>query len=60
MPVDINAGITHEQAAQVVDGLDPKTADKEQCIEQVKRLYKLFREGDCTLLEVSSSLGTAG
>jgi succinyl-CoA synthetase beta subunit len=28
-------------------------ADRNQSIEQVKNLYKLFVDSDCTLLEVS-------
>lgn len=40
----------------VVDGLAPKVADRNDSIEQVKKLYKLFCERDCTLLEVSISV----
>lgn len=48
-------GITDEDAAKVVDGLAPKVADRNDSIEQVKKLYKMFCECDCTMLEVSSS-----
>lgn len=53
MPIDVFEGITDEDAAKVVDGLAPKGADRNQSIEQVKNLYKLFVDSDCTLLEVS-------
>ena len=53
MPIDVFKGITDEDAAKVVDGLAPKVADRNDSIEQVKKLYKLFCECDCTLLEVS-------
>ena len=48
------AGITDEDAAKVVDGLAPKAADRKDSIEQVKKLYELFRKTDCTMLEVST------
>ncbi|CAM8971249.1 unnamed protein product [Rhodiola kirilowii] len=53
VPVDVFTGITDEDAAKVVDGLAPKGADRSQCIDQVKKLYKLFCETDCTLLEIN-------
>ena len=53
VPIDVFQGITDEDAAKVVDGLAPKVADRNASIEQVKKLYKLFCECDCTLLEVS-------
>ena len=56
VPVDVFEGITDEDAAKVVDGLAPKVADRNQSIEQVKNLYKLFVDSDCTLLEVSMSM----
>lgn len=52
MPIDVFKGITDEDAAKVVDGLAPIQADRKDCIEQVKKLYNLFCESDCTLLEV--------
>lgn len=52
MPVDVFEGLTDEGAAKVVDGLAPKVADRNKSIEQVKNLYKLFCQCDCTLLEV--------
>lgn len=55
VPIDVFKGITDEDAAKVVDGLAPKVADRKDSIEQVKKLYKLFCECDCTMLEVSIS-----
>lgn len=53
VPIDVFKGITDEDAAKVVDGLAPMVADRNASIEQVKKLYKLFCETDCTLLELS-------
>ncbi|KAF5741834.1 succinyl-CoA ligase [Tripterygium wilfordii] len=53
VPIDVFEGITDEDAAKVVDGLSPKVADRNDAIEQVKKLYKLFCERDCTLLEIN-------
>lgn len=58
VPIDVFQGITDEDAAKVVDGLAPKAADRNDSIEQVKKLYQLFCECDCTLLEVSMTLLT--
>ncbi|KAL9683867.1 hypothetical protein QQ045_021294 [Rhodiola kirilowii] len=55
VPIDVFTGITDEDAVKVVDGLAPKGADKNECIDQVKKLYKLFCETDCTLLEVAAA-----
>ena len=52
VPIDVFKGITDEDAAKVVDGLAPKAADRNDSIEQVKKLYELFCKCDCTLLEV--------
>ncbi|CAI0434541.1 unnamed protein product [Linum tenue] len=59
VPIDVFEGITDEDAAKVVDGLAPKSADKKDCIEQVKKLYKLFCDSDCTLLEINPIAETA-
>lgn len=53
VPVDIFKGITDEDAAKVVEGLAPRLADRDASIDQVKKLYGLFRETDCTLLEIN-------
>ncbi|CAL5357316.1 unnamed protein product [Camellia sinensis] len=52
-PIDVFKGITDEDAPKVVDGLAPTVANKNVSIEQVKKLYKLFCECDCTLLEIN-------
>ncbi|XP_028765491.1 succinate--CoA ligase [ADP-forming] subunit beta, mitochondrial [Neltuma alba] len=59
VPVDVFEGLTDEGAAKVVDGLAPKVADRNKSIEQVKNLYKLFCECDCTLLEINPIAETA-
>ncbi|CAK8561931.1 unnamed protein product [Lathyrus sativus] len=59
VPVDVFEGITDADAAKVVDGLAPKVADGNQSIEQVKNLYKLFVDSDCTLLEINPMAETA-
>ncbi|XP_050366528.1 succinate--CoA ligase [ADP-forming] subunit beta, mitochondrial [Argentina anserina] len=59
VPIDVFKGITDEDAAKVVDGLSPKGADRNNSIEQVKKLYNLFRETDCTLLEINPLAETA-
>uniref|UniRef100_A0A2P2M8Q1 Succinate--CoA ligase [ADP-forming] subunit beta, mitochondrial n=1 Tax=Rhizophora mucronata TaxID=61149 RepID=A0A2P2M8Q1_RHIMU len=53
VPIDVFKGITDEDAAKVVDGLAPTVADRKDSIEQVKKLYKLFCDSDCTLLEIN-------
>jgi succinyl-CoA synthetase beta subunit len=52
VPVDINVGITEEQATEIVAGLEV-SGDKAAAVEQVKGLYKLFIESDCTMVEVN-------
>ncbi|KAI9070436.1 hypothetical protein K1719_047601, partial [Acacia pycnantha] len=58
-PDMIVKGLTDEGAAKVVDGLAPKVSDRNKSIEQVKNLYKLFCECDCTLLEINPMAKTA-
>ncbi|KAL1816786.1 hypothetical protein ACET3Z_019360 [Daucus carota] len=53
VPIDVFKGITDEDAAKVVDGLAPKVSDKKESMEQVKKLYKLFCDCDCTMLEIN-------
>ncbi|KAI4301065.1 hypothetical protein L6164_034382 [Bauhinia variegata] len=57
--IDVFKGITDEDAAKVVDGLAPKGADRNKSIEQVKNLYKLFCDTDCTMLEINPIAETA-
>ena len=59
IPVDINRGLTDEQAAQMVDGL-AVTGDREAAKEQIKALYRTFTECDCTMVEVSCCLPVGG
>lgn len=53
VPIDVFKGITDEDAAKVVDGLAPKVSDKKESMEQVKKLYQLFCDCDCTMLEIN-------
>jgi len=53
VPVNINKGITDAEAEKVVKGLAPKKAALKDGVEQVKKLYKLFTETDCTLVEIN-------
>jgi len=52
VPIDIDVGITDEQALTVADGLEV-SGDKAAAAEQIKALYKLFAERDCTMVEVN-------
>jgi succinyl-CoA synthetase beta subunit len=50
-PIDINVGITDAQATAVAKGL-AVTGDVAAAAEQIKSLYRLFAESDCTMVEV--------
>lgn len=54
-PVDIAAGISSEQTEFIASSLGFKkgTPGFTQCQEVVSKLYQLFREKDCTLLEIN-------
>jgi succinyl-CoA synthetase beta subunit len=52
VPIHPINGITDEQAAKVVEGLKV-TTDKEAAKKQIKALYRLFVEKDCTMVEVN-------
>jgi succinyl-CoA synthetase beta subunit len=52
VPVDISEGITDAQAAEVVEGLKV-SGDKGEAAAQIKSLYALFAEADCTMVEVN-------
>lgn len=58
IPVDIRTGVTDEKALQMVEGLGV-TTDKKAAAEQIKGLYKLFAERDCTMVEVNPLAETA-
>lgn len=52
VPVNITEGITHAQAAAVVDGLKVR-GNRDEAIKMVSNLYRLFTEKDCTLVEIN-------
>jgi len=52
VPIDIVAGMTDAQASEIVDALEI-SGDKAAAIEQVKALYGVFRDSDCTMVEVN-------
>jgi succinyl-CoA synthetase beta subunit len=52
VPVDMAAGMSDAQAATIVDGLKC-TGDRALAAEQVKALFRLFCECDCTMVEVN-------
>lgn len=52
IPIDIRKGITDAQAGEMVRGLGV-TTDPKAAAEQIKGLYKLFAESDCTMVEVN-------
>ena len=60
VPVDIFAGISEEQALAVADGLAPQKADRKAVADQVTKLYNLFAQSDCTLVEVRTPAGNTG
>ena len=51
VPVNINEGITDAQALKVAEGLEV-SGDMGAAADQIKALYKLFAEADCTMVEV--------
>eukprot|EP00548_Thalassiothrix_antarctica_P006578 CAMPEP_0194130026 /NCGR_PEP_ID=MMETSP0152-20130528/1195_1 /TAXON_ID=1049557 /ORGANISM="Thalassiothrix antarctica, Strain L6-D1" /LENGTH=379 /DNA_ID=CAMNT_0038824437 /DNA_START=166 /DNA_END=1305 /DNA_ORIENTATION=+ len=52
VPVSIAEGLTDEKVMEVVNGL-AVTGNKEAAGEQIRALYKLFVEKDCTMVEVN-------
>jgi len=52
VPVNLKEGITDEQVAKVVDGLDV-SGDKAAAGDQIRALYQLFVDKDCTMVEVN-------
>lgn len=52
IPIDIRKGISDEDALRMVDGLGV-TTDRTAAAEQIKALYRLFCEKDCTMVEVN-------
>ena len=51
-PIDMKAGITDAQALKIAEGLEV-TGSKAEAAEQIKALYNLFVESDCTMVEVN-------
>jgi succinyl-CoA synthetase beta subunit len=52
VPVDACEGITDTQARKMAEGLQV-TGDIAAASEQIKKLYKLFADSDCTMVEVN-------
>jgi len=52
VPISLEEGITQDQINTVVDGLDV-SGDKTKAGEQIKALYQLFVDKDCTMVEVN-------
>jgi len=53
IPVNIDVGVTDQIALETADFLGFKGKLREQCAEQVKRLYSMFVKVDCLQLEVN-------
>lgn len=52
VPIDIKQGISDDDANRMVEGLGV-TTDRKAAAEQIKSLYKLFIEKDCTMVEIN-------
>uniref|UniRef100_A0A7S3BJI6 Succinate-CoA ligase subunit beta n=1 Tax=Prasinoderma singulare TaxID=676789 RepID=A0A7S3BJI6_9VIRI len=52
VPIDARAGMSDEQAATIVEGLGVGS-HLEDAKAQIKALYQLFNENDCTMVEVN-------
>lgn len=52
VPVNLEEGITDEQVQKVVEGLTV-SGDKEAAGDQIRALYQLFVDKDCTMVEVN-------
>jgi len=52
VPISISDGLTDDKVMEVVNGLTV-SGDKEAAAEQIRALYKVFIEKDCTMLEVN-------
>merc|ERR1712079_800320 len=53
VPVDIKVGLTDAMADEISEFLGFEGDLKEQCSQQVKRLYEMFLKVDCLQLEVN-------
>lgn len=52
-PIDSKLGMTKSQAISIAEKLELKYCKVDDAAEQLIRLYKLFIEKDCTMLEVN-------
>jgi len=52
VPISFSEGLTDEKVMEVVNGLTV-SGDKEAAAEQIRALYNLFIEKDCTMVEVN-------
>lgn len=52
-PIDIDVGLTREQALGLADKLGFSGKGAEDAADIMQKLYKLFRERDCILLEIN-------
>lgn len=52
-PIDIDVGLTADQANELATRLGFQGKSKEQAADIMIKLYKLFRERDCVLLEIN-------
>lgn len=55
VPVDVREGITDAQAHEMAEGL-AVTGDKAAAAQQIKSLYRMFVESDCTMVEARTPL----
>jgi len=55
VPVDLNTGVTEEQSNYLATslGFDEGTQSHKECKDVVEKLYEMFRQHDCTLVEVN-------
>jgi succinyl-CoA synthetase beta subunit len=53
-PVDVKTGLTHEQAEKIVSKLGFETVEQKQdAVDQLKKLYTLFNKVDATQVEIN-------
>ena len=52
-PIDVNTGLTEEQALMLATKLGFEKDAKRSAADMMLKLYKLFQERDCILLEIN-------
>ncbi|XP_003747680.1 succinate--CoA ligase [GDP-forming] subunit beta, mitochondrial [Galendromus occidentalis] len=52
-PVDINKGLTDEQAMSIAKNLQFEGNNMKDAAEQIKKLYQVFRRVDATMVEIN-------